>query len=80
MTLISPRSYHWDNGPKGVYRLDQNYYECICKQCEEALLSNSEYVDLERQGADISEIQEVVEVVCYQKGYSDAVKMIINSL
>lgn len=60
--------------------MDQNYYDFISKECEDALIKNKEYAELEKTEADPAVIQEVVEITCYQRGYNNAIKMIMNSL
>jgi hypothetical protein len=60
--------------------MEKAEYEYICKRCEEVLLSNPEYLKLERSGADEAEIQEAAEVIIYQAGRSDMIKEFIRCL
>ncbi|NLJ97322.1 MAG: hypothetical protein GX321_09230 [Clostridiales bacterium] len=68
------------NGALGDHTMDMSIKEFISKRCEEALIENREYATLERGEADVDETQALAEELCYQKGFIDAVAIIIRCL
>lgn len=56
--------------------MEKEHKEFIAKRCEKALLENQEYLEKERNN-DVSEteLQEMAEVICYKKGFMDAMEL-----
>lgn len=55
--------------------MEKDFEEFIAKRCEEALLENEEYLELEYGESSDVEVQETAEIICYKKGFSDAMKV-----
>lgn len=60
--------------------MDKITEEYVAKKCEEALLSNNEYMAMEGTGVDTVELLEKAETICFRKGMSEAYKNIFNLL
>ena len=60
--------------------MEKDMYEYVAKRCENALLESEKYASLEQSGISDDEKQEVDEIIIYEKGFSDAVKMILRCL
>lgn len=58
--------------------MEKEIEEFITKRCDEALINNEEYLRLEHDGADDAEILGVATSICYSKGYSDAVNIMVR--
>jgi len=55
--------------------LEKDFEDFIVKRCEEAKLSNDDYLRHERGRFAPEEVQGMAEIICYQKGFSDATKI-----
>jgi hypothetical protein len=58
-------------------KLGDDFYNFIIKRCEEALLENEEYITKEHKSEQTSDdLQEMAEVLCYKKGFMDAMHIL----
>jgi len=55
--------------------MEKDFEEFIAKRCEKALLENREYLEKEHIEDDMEGLQEKAEILCYKKGFSDALKI-----
>lgn len=56
--------------------MDKDFMQYVYARCEKALLEDIEYMELEKNSSDHDEIQAKAEVLCYIKGYKDALNML----
>jgi hypothetical protein len=59
--------------------LEKDFENFIAKRCESALLESDEYLLLEKEDSDPAMTQGLAEIICYKKGFSDAMKIIKNN-
>lgn len=60
--------------------MNEEFEEVIIKRCEAALLECEKYMNKERSAdADPDELQADAEVLCYKKGFNDAMKIMNNA-
>jgi len=55
--------------------LEKDFENFVSSRCETALLENEEYLKLEHSDSDQVELQGLAEIICYKKGFYDAIKL-----
>jgi hypothetical protein len=63
---------------EGNNDLENEIFEFVAKRCEKALLDSDKYRELESVDTDPCELQGIAEIVCYKKGFKDALNMILS--
>jgi len=56
--------------------MEKDFEDFIAKRCETALLENADYLELEeRADAREGEAQGAAEIICYKRGFHDALEL-----
>jgi hypothetical protein len=56
---------------------ENEFVEYASKRCEKALRENKEYLSQEQDtNSDTDELQEMAEIICYKRGFQDALHLI----
>lgn len=56
--------------------MERDFEDFIVTRCERAKLEDDEYLEKERGSSEPEEVQGMAEIVCYKKGFSDAMAII----